>query len=62
LEALTEDELAYHQRVAAQLRTAQAAWESWARHLAEKYRLSSSDSISEQGDITRASGGDESGP
>ena len=53
-EALTADELAYHQRLVAQVREAQAAWTSWSRHLSEKYRLGQRDALLEDGSIVRA--------
>lgn len=54
MESLTDDELAYHQRALAQLRAAQTVWESWASHLAQKYQLRATDSISESGLIERS--------
>lgn len=50
---LTDDEQAYHERLIATLRAAQAAWESWSSHLTSKYRLGERDAITPQGEIVR---------
>jgi hypothetical protein len=54
MERLTAEELAYHQIVVAQTRAAQAVWQSWSNHLAQRYGLEPDDSISEDGLILRA--------
>ena len=52
-QTISADELAYHRRLAAQLRAAQAAWESWSAHLVAKYELGPDDGISESGEVVR---------
>lgn len=52
-ECITPEELAYQQRVIFELRSAQAAFESWSRHIAGKYRLGPVDSIDESGALHR---------
>ena len=53
-EHITPDELSYHASLIAQLRAAQAAWQSWSRHMAEKYALGPGDSVAEDGTVVRA--------
>jgi hypothetical protein len=53
LETISPDEIAYHRQITADLRAAQAAWESWGRFLAAKYGLALGESITEQGVILR---------
>jgi hypothetical protein len=52
-EKMSDDELAYHQSLLAQLRMSQAAWSSWSAQLAQKYQLREKDSITEQGAVVR---------
>lgn len=52
-DVLSPDELAYHQSLTAQLRAAQAAWQSWSAHLSAKYGLAEGDSITETGEVIR---------
>lgn len=56
---ISTDELAYHERLLAQLRSAQAAWQSWSEHLAQKYELREGDAITASGEIVRAPAEDE---
>lgn len=54
MERLTPDELTYHNRVMSELRAAQAAWDSWSKHLVAKYELTQGDGINEKGEVVRA--------
>jgi hypothetical protein len=51
---LSRDELAYHEKVVAQVNAAQAAWQSWSTHIAAKYELSGGDMVDDKGQVTRA--------
>jgi len=53
-ERISDDEMAYYQRVLRDMRNAQAVFNSWGAHLAEKYRLGPQDFVLETGVITRA--------
>lgn len=53
MDHLTDAELAYHQQLIADMKAAQAAWQSWSRHLGVRYRLGPTDSIGEAGEIFR---------
>ncbi len=56
LETITPDELAYHEQVVARIREAQAAMNSWAAHLTQKYNLTAEDGIDPEGKIIRGNG------
>lgn len=51
---LSDDERSYHERILGQLRAAQAAWQSWSEHLAQKYELRAGDVITADGQVVRA--------
>lgn len=53
LERISTDEMAYHNSVLGNARAAQAAFSSWAQHLANKYRIGDHDRINEDGTISR---------
>ena len=50
---ISDDELAYHTQITAEVRAAQATWRSWSQHLSRKYELEDRDAISETGEIIR---------
>lgn len=50
---ISSDELDYHREVSQNLAVAQAVHQSWAKHLISKYQLTSTDSITSEGEITR---------
>lgn len=53
---ITDDEAAYLERVIAQKRTADAVWQHYAGHLAERYAIGPADQITENGEIRRGGG------
>jgi hypothetical protein len=53
-EALTAEQLAYHQQCAAQLEGARAIWLHWTAHLTERYALGPGDTIAADGRVLRA--------
>lgn len=53
MDRISDDDLLYHARVIAELRAAQVALDSWARHLTAKYQIGPSDAIAEDGTIQR---------
>lgn len=53
-ERISADEMAYHTVAVFELRVAQAVWQSWAGHLAQKYALAPDDAIGQDGVIRRA--------
>jgi hypothetical protein len=54
IEQLDASEMAYHQRVVAQISAARSVEQSWASHLSAKYGLGAGDVVSESGVVTRA--------
>lgn len=58
-ERLSDDEIAYHQTALNDLRSAQAAWQSWAGHLHRKYALQPGDEITADGLVLRSAANDE---
>jgi hypothetical protein len=52
-EQLAPDDLAYHLKVQTTWHSAQALFQHWAAHLAEKYRLGPQDRITETGAVVR---------
>ncbi len=53
MEQISEEDLAYHLRVVAQLQGAQGAFSSWAEHLKQKYTIGPQDTIDGAGVIRR---------
>lgn len=53
VERISDDEYAYQRKLVAALRAAQAAWESWAGHIATKYQIKEGDVVNEDGTIRR---------
>ena len=53
MERISEDELAYHARLIAEMKAAQAAWQSWSAHLSAEYELHEGEGIGEDGTIYR---------
>lgn len=53
-EHLTDDELAFHRKVVADIKAAQAAWSSWSQHIAGKYELKDGEGVAEDGTIHRS--------
>lgn len=54
-ERLSEDEMAFHDKVISDLKSAQAAWAAWSSHISMKYRLRPGEGIGEDGTVHRAS-------
>lgn len=53
VERISTDEMAYHNQVLNTARAAQAAFQSWASFLANKYKIGQNDRINEDGTISR---------
>ncbi len=55
MRTLDASDLEYHKFVIRQSQDAQAVMKSWGRHMSEKYTLSATDTITEDGHIRSAS-------
>lgn len=56
-EAISADELAYHQVAAYEYRVATAVWQHWSGHLIQKYQIGPTDRLNVDGTIERGAVG-----